>query len=143
MQVEVGARLQARRIDDVSPETMKVWAPILHDPNPIHLDRDAVRAKGLGNRLINQGPINLGYCIDMLHAAFPGGVIEEITNRFVDNVYEGDGLTASGEITEIVGLPNGYRIRCDFRLKADERDLVITGSALIALPCGSAPKEFE
>lgn len=133
MRIEVGAELPARRIDNVSPETMKVWAPILHDPNPIHLDRDAVRAKGLGDRLINQGPINLGYCMDMLHAAFPGGVIEEITNRFVDNVYEGDGLTASGEITQVVEGPNGRGVRCDFRLRADERDLVITGSALIAL----------
>ena len=133
MRIEVGAELPTRRIDNVSPETMKAWAPILRDPNPIHLDRDAVRAKGLGDRLINQGPINLGYCMDMLHAAFAGGTIEEITNRFVDNVYEGDGLTASGEITEVVDRPQGRAVRCDFRLRADERDLVITGSALIAL----------
>jgi acyl dehydratase len=133
MRIEVGAELPTRRIDNVSPETMKAWAPILRDPNPIHLDRDAVRAKGLGDRLINQGPINLGYCMDMLQAAFAGATIEEISNRFVDNVYEGDALTASGEITQVVDRPHGRAVRCDFRLRADERDLVITGSALIAL----------
>lgn len=136
MQLEVGAALPPLRVDYVSPEVMKIWAPILHDPNPIHLDREVVKAKGLGDLLINQGPINLGYIMDMLHAAFPGGTIEAITNRFVDNVYESDGLTASGTITGIEDEGSIRRIQCEFRLAADKRADVITGKATLALPVG-------
>jgi acyl dehydratase len=113
---------------------MKRRAPILHDPNPIHLDRAVVKAKGLGDRLINQGPINQGYIMNMLLAAFPGGYFEEFSNRFIDNVYEGDDLDASAVVTAVDRGPVTTRITCDFVLKAKERDAVITGKAVIAVP---------
>jgi len=134
MAIEVGTVLPTYKVDRVSPETMKIWAPILHDPNPIHLDREAVKAKGLGDRLINQGPINLGYIVNMLHAAFPGGTISTISNRFVDNVYEDDALEASAQVTGVEHVGDKVDIACDFALRAAERDLVITGKAIVTLP---------
>ncbi|MHC0054649.1 MaoC family dehydratase [Actibacterium sp. D379-3] len=136
MQIETGTILPPRRIDCVSPEVMKTWAPILRDPNPIHLDRDAVKAKGLGDKVINQGPINLAYVIDMLQAAFPTGTILTMANRFVDNVYEGDAVVASGSITGVTSAGDMLHVACDFFLKADARDLVITGQAVVAVPAG-------
>src|SRR3546814_8039781 len=73
---------------------MKEWAVFLHDPNPIHLDVEVVKAKGLGDKVINQGPANVAYVMNMLAAAFPGSRIEKMDSRFVDNVYAGDRLTA-------------------------------------------------
>mgnify|MGYP001164667901 CR=1 FL=1 len=131
MRIEPGAILPPRRIEFVSPATMKTWAPILHDPNPIHLDRDAVAAKGLGNRLINQGPINVGYCMDMLLAAFPGSVIESMSSRFIDNVYEGDAVTATGIVASVTSRGGALAVEVDFQLKADERDIVIAGKATV------------
>lgn len=137
MPIEVGTTLPALEVAHVSPETMKTWAPILGDPNPIHLDRDAVRAKGLGDRLINQGPINLGYVINMLLQAFPGGFIKSISNRFVDNVYEGDALTASAMVTAIDRDAATVCVYCDIVLRATERDLVITGKAVVEVSAAS------
>lgn len=137
MKIDVGTILPRLNVDFVSPKTMKIWAPILEDPNPIHLDRDVVRAKGLGDRLINQGPINLGYIVNMLDAAFPGGVIESIANRFVDNVYEGDALETEARVTGIERAGDTVRVACEFGLRAKERDLVITGTAIVAVPASA------
>ena len=52
---------------------MKTFAVALADPNPIHLDPEAVKAAGLGDRVINQGPAGLGYLLNMLHEAVPRG----------------------------------------------------------------------
>ncbi|KGB83316.1 MAG: hypothetical protein CL814_10505 [Confluentimicrobium sp.] len=134
MKIETGAELPAYRIESVSPETMKVWAPILRDPNPIHLDREVVKAKGLGERLINQGPINVAYVMDMLMRNFPQGRIVSMTNRFVDNVYEDDAVEATATITGVEKAGDETRVSCDFALKADERSVVISGTAVVAVP---------
>ena len=54
MSATVGSKLIPIRIDAISTETMKDWAVFLRDPNPIHLDVDVVKAKGLGDAVINQ-----------------------------------------------------------------------------------------
>jgi len=135
--LEAGTSLPERRIDFVSPDTMQAWAPILADPNPIHLDREAVRASGLGDRRINQGPINVAYVMDMLQAALPGGIIERFSNRFVDNVYEGEALLANATVTSVEQRNGIVRIGCDFVLTSLERGPVITGKSVVAIPEGT------
>ena len=127
--MNVGDTLPPFRIPAVDPEAMKVWAVALQDPNAIHLNREAVAAKGLGNRVINQGPANLAYVINMLRAAFPGGAIRSLDVRYVDNVFEGDDVSAGGTVTAI----EGGQATCDIWLRAVERDLVIKGVAVVAL----------
>jgi len=125
-----GDVLPSFRIASIDPKAMKVWAVALHDPNAIHLDRAAVAAKGLGDRVINQGPANLAYVINMLRAAFPGGALRSLDVRYVDNVFEGDDVTAGGAITAV----EGQEATCDVWLRAAERDLVIKGVAVVTLP---------
>lgn len=116
-------------IPSVSADAMRDWAIFLRDPNPIHLDPDVVRAKGLGDRVINQGPANLAYIINMLLSAFPGGQISALESRFVDNAYAGDCLTAGGRVVEA----DATRAVCEVWLIADGGRPVIQGSATIAL----------
>jgi acyl dehydratase len=132
MTLTVGDALPIFVIPSVSAAAMKDWAVFLHDPNPIHLDVEVVKAKGLGDKVINQGPANVAYVMNMLRAAFPGGSIERMDSRFVDNVYAGDRLEAGGTVT---GIENGLA-SCDIWLKADGRDLVISGKATVRLPSG-------
>ena len=47
---------------------MHDMAAVLDDPNPIHLSGEAAAAAGLGDRPVNQGPVNIGYILDMLRA---------------------------------------------------------------------------
>jgi len=96
---------------------MKAWAVFLHDPNPIHLDPAVVKAKGLGERVINQGPANLAYLINMLRAAVPGGFIESLEVRYVDNVFAGDAVEAGGTVTAVSGDSGRQKLVCDVWLR--------------------------
>jgi 3-hydroxybutyryl-CoA dehydratase len=124
MTYAVGDALPPFTIENVSPEAMKQWAVFLADPNPIHLDVEVVKAKGLGDRVINQGPINVAYMMNMLMAAFPGATIETMDSRFLDNVYGSDKVTAHGTITAV----EGNRISCEFTLDAEDPNAVSRGA---------------
>ena len=131
--MSAGDVLKPFRIAHVSPEGMKAWAKFLHDPNPIHLDPAVVKAKGLGERVINQGPANLAYLINMLQAAIPGGFIESLEVRYVDNVFGGEAVEAGGTVREVVTSGAGERrLACDVWLRAEARP-VLTGTATVAI----------
>jgi 3-hydroxybutyryl-CoA dehydratase len=125
----VGDVLPPFVIESVSPEAMKQWAVFLADPNPIHLDVEVVKAKGLGDRVINQGPINVAYMMNMLMRAFPGGRIQSMDSRFLDNVYGGDRAVVNGKVTAI----NGNTISCEFALDIDGRGTVNAGTATVVI----------
>nr|ART38517.1 G22 [uncultured bacterium] len=129
MSYSVGDALPPFVIESVSPDAMKDWAVFLADPNPIHLDVEVVKAKGLGDKVINQGPINVAYMMNMLMAAFPGGRIESMDSRFLDNVYAGDKVVASGTVTAV----EGDRIGCAFTLDAEGRGTVNSGTATVRI----------
>ena len=133
MNYAVGDILPSFVVESVSPDAMKQWAVFLADPNPIHLDVAVVKAKGLGDKVINQGPINVAYMMNMLMAAFPGGQIESMESRFLDNVYAGDKAIASGRIIAI----EGSRISCEISLDVEGRGTVNAGTATIQIE-GSA-----
>src|SRR5208282_5883291 len=126
-----GDALKTFRIASVSPEGMKAWARFLHDPNPIHLDPAVVKAKGLGDRVINQGPANLAYLINMLQGAIPNSLIESLEVRYVDNVFGGEAVEAGGTVKEVSADGAKHRISCDVWLRAEAR-AVLTGTAILA-----------
>jgi acyl dehydratase len=127
--IKPGDALPPFVIESVSPDAMRDWSVFLADPNPIHLDVEVVKAKGLGDKRINQGPINVAYMMNMLMAAFPGCRIESMDSRFLDNVYEGDRAVASGEVTAV----EGNRVSCDLKLDVDGRGTVNAGTATIII----------
>jgi 3-hydroxybutyryl-CoA dehydratase len=129
MTYSVGDALPPFVIENASPDAMRDWAVFLADPNPIHLDVDVVKAKGLGDKRINQGPMNVAFMMNMLLAAFPGCRIEAMDSRFLDNVYEGDHLTASGTVNAI----EGNRISCEFQLDVAGRGTVNSGTATLII----------
>lgn len=129
MTLQAGDSLPPFVIDSVSAAAMKEWAVFLADPNPIHLDPDVVKAKGLGDRVINQGPANVAYLMNMLMQAFPQGAITAMESRFVDNVYAEDHLIAGGSVTAV----EDDVVSCDIWLRAAGRNAVITGTARVKL----------
>lgn len=130
MTPKVGDAIAPFRIP-VTPDSMKVWAQALRDPNPMHLDPAFVRAKGLGDSVINQGPANLAYIVNALQTAFPMAEIEALDIRFVDNVFGGETVEAAGEVIEIAETGVERRTTCKVWLKALGRDLVLSGEAVM------------
>jgi 3-hydroxybutyryl-CoA dehydratase len=117
----------------VRAESMPVWAAALRDPNPIHVDARATRAAGLGDRVINQGPANIGYTINALTVAFPSAAIETMDFRFLDNVRAGDIAVACGTVTSAALADGLYRATCDLLLSV-EGEPVLSGTVSFTMP---------
>jgi acyl dehydratase len=101
-QHEVGYQLPPLVIDAIDAEKMKLMAALLRDPNPIHFDVERVQELGMGDRVVNQGPSNLSYLLNMV-TRWSGGVptLRSVSVRFLGNVFAGDRLECVGRVTAV------------------------------------------
>jgi acyl dehydratase len=131
----VGTRLPEWTVECVSSEKMKTMAALLADPNRIHFDVVAVRAVGMGDRVVNQGPTNLAYVMNML-ILWCGDVsrIRGLATRFQGNVLALDKVTAGGEITALNQTASGVEADCEVWLDVVGGERVISGTARVLLP---------
>ena len=109
----------------VPQESMDTWAVILDDPNPIHLDVNAVKQVGLGNKTINQGPANIAYILNMIEENFPNSQILKMNNKMTDSVLEGDLVSVSGHITEIKVEESQFVASCSIQLTVEEDKIAV------------------
>ena len=109
----------------VPQESMDTWAVILDDPNPIHIDANAVKQVGLGNKTINQGPANIAYILNMIEENFPNSQILKMNNKMTDSVLEGDLVTVSGHITEIKVEESQFVASCSIQLTVGEDKIAV------------------
>ena len=119
----------------VSAERMRTMAALLRDPNPLHWDRDAVAALplGLGRRTINQGPLGLGYMVNMLHVWAGSGCIRRMVTRFPQAVLDGEEVVARGTVTA-VRTEHGERLAdCALTLEHAERGVLLEAEATVVL----------
>ncbi len=130
-EVEVGTELEPFVVESVSAEKMKLMAALLRDPNPIHLDEQAVKDLGMGDRVVNQGPSNQAYLINML-LGFAGepGAIRRVTVRFLGNVFAGDRVECRGTVTEIDREARLVTVELE---ETVDGAAVMAGSAVVAL----------
>lgn len=120
----------------VRAEAMKPTALLLRDPNPIHLDPAVVRSLGLGDRVINQGPLNVGYLWEML-ARWSGdaALVRRLDVRFTSNAFAGEVLVAGGVIDHVADAADGQRVAtCAVWLCAEDGRDVVRGTARVVLP---------
>lgn len=124
-----GAVIPPWEVHAVDPARMKTMAALLRDPYPVHWDREANAALGLAGRVVNQGPLNLGYVANMLMAWAGPDAVRRLTVGFGRPVLDGDHVVAGGRVVEVV---DGIA-RCQVWLaRGDER--VVTGSAEVVAP---------
>lgn len=124
-----GESLPPLTIESVSAKAMADLAVILRDPNPIHLDRQAVRTAGLGERRINQGPANMAYVMNMLAEALPDAELKSMSIAFTANVCEDDHVSVHADVTEITEDEAGTIIDCAFQLDVRDSRPALKGTA--------------
>ena len=128
--MRAGTSLGPLTVGPVSAEKMKIYAAIIRDPNPIHWDRSELARRGLGDRLINQGPINLGYVVNMLTGVSAGPqAIKRLTVRFGENVREGDIVVARGLVRSV----EGHLATCEVWLELPSGRRAVEGTAIIEI----------
>jgi acyl dehydratase len=132
MTIGIGTEIPPYEVPSVSAEKMKTMAALLADPNPIHWDTRAAAELGLGNRPVNQGPLNMGYVMTML-GNWAGGR-DRITTfrvRFLGNVLGGDRLRATGTVTAVRDDGGRRLADCDVALQVVGGDEVLSGTATV------------
>jgi acyl dehydratase len=117
----------------VDPARMRTMAAILRDPYPVHWDREANAAIGLGGRVVNQGPLNLGYVVNMLLAWAGPSCVRRLSVSFGRPVLDGDQVTARGRVVSVADDDGERRATCEVWLDRDGEH-VVTGTAIVALP---------
>lgn len=136
MTVEVGTELPVRIVERVDIAPMKTMAALLQDPNPIHWDPDATRALGMGERTVNQGPINMAFIMNMLvaWADNDSSRLRGIRLRFMANVFNGDRVTAGGTVTALREVAGERLADCEVWLDVDGAGRALSGTATVAVP---------
>ena len=131
---EAGQQLPEHRIGPVSAEKMKTMSALMRDANPIHFDESAVRALGLGERVINQGPLNQAYVVDML-SRWAGGAdrVRGVRLRYLGTVFAGDHLCARGTVREVAEADGRRVATCDVQLDVLGGQTVLSGTATVLL----------
>jgi acyl dehydratase len=131
--VQIGDAVPPWRLEHVSESRMRLLAAILRDPNPIHWDRAEVAQRGLGNRLINQGPTNVGYLCNSLLAWAGHDSLRSLTVRFTSNVFDGDQVIASGEVLAVDRSGTEPLATCTVWLDRGDGTRAVEGTAVITL----------
>lgn len=131
--VQIGDLVPPWRLADVTETKMRLLAAILRDPNPIHWDRAEVAQRGLGDRLINQGPTNVGYVCNALLAWAGPDALRRLTVRFTSNVFDGDDVIATGEVVSIDRSGDEALATCSVWLDRSDGTRAVEGTATISL----------
>jgi acyl dehydratase len=130
--VKIGDDIPEWTMAEVDPQRMKTMAAILRDPYPVHWDRVANEAFGLGGRVINQGPLNLSYIANMLMAWAGPTCVRRLTVSFGRPVLDGDRVTATGRVVALEDHEGELRATCEVRLERDG-EIVVSGTAVVAI----------
>ena len=130
--IAVGTEIPPWTMSSVDPARMKTMAALLQDPYPIHWDRSATASLGRGERVINQGPLNLAYVVNMLLEWQGPTCLRRLQAAFREPVFDDDSVTAHGIVTALTTVDGERRAECDVRLVRDGES-VLTGTAVVAL----------
>lgn len=126
-----GDRLEPLVVEAVEAGPMKTMAVLLRDPNPIHWDVAVTRTLGLGDRPVNQGPINMSYLIELAARAAGGAdKVRRFSVRFLGNVFAGDRVVCEGQVTSLDA--DTGQATLELTASVDGRP-VLAGSATVSL----------
>lgn len=129
---EIGAGTELESISvRVENGKMKTIAAIMRDPNPTHFDVETVRILGLGDRLLNQGPANAGYLMELVRRHAGGAAnVRAFSVRYLGTVHEGDAVVCAGTVAAVDAEAKTATLELSASVDGTP---VVAGSAVIAL----------
>jgi acyl dehydratase len=132
---EPGTVLADYPVGEITRDRMVAVMEVMGDLNPIHEDEELARKLGFRG-IVNQGPANLAYVVNMLIDRLGVGArqVKLLEFRFHDNVVPGDALIARGEITARRDEGPVTEVDCSFRLDLVGGAPRLSGTATIEVP---------
>ena len=131
--VASGDAIPEWKMENVDRARMRTVAAILRDPNPIHWDPTILASKGLGDRVINQGPICVGYIVNMLISWAGPESIRRLRVGFPDAVYGDDCVIAGGCVNTVSEEDGATIAECAVWLDREDGTRTVEGTAWVAL----------
>ena len=132
--IHVGDVLPGKPGPDISIERIRMVMDVMDDVNPVHIDEALVKRMGLRG-LVNQGPSNLSYIINML-VAWTGDAdcVQRLQVRFHNLVVPGDNTIAGGSVTAVHASTPRCTVDCDVWLRLADGTTMLAGMATVTLP---------
>ena len=135
MSINVDDEIPSLDIPSVDPQRMKTMAALLRDPYPIHWDVEGNEKMGIKGKVVNQGPLNLSYIVNMLMNWQGQDCIRRLQVRFTGWVLGGDVLSAHGKVVSLDTTSDELLATCEIWLERDGERL-LEGEAIVALTNG-------
>jgi acyl dehydratase len=133
-----GTEITPYVMGEIEMERVHAVMEVMRDVNPVHDDVSLVEKRGLRGP-VNQGPANLSYVVNMLHAwAGPDLFLERFDFTFREVVIPGDVVTARGTVVSEEQVEGGRRLGCDVSLELADGTVAIDGQVRILLPAPGA-----
>lgn len=115
----------------ITEKDIRVYADIVGDTNPIHLSNEAARSRGFEKQVVH-GMLTGSLISTVMGTIFPGEgtVYLEQNLKFINPVYEGERVTATVIVTEILKPEKGiYRLYTSVESEAGKN--LIEGYAVV------------
>lgn len=116
----------------ISDETVRKYADVSDDHNPIHLDDESAKNSIFGRRVVH-GMLVASYISSVIGSEFPGAgsIYMSQSLRFEAPVYIDDTISITVTIVDISDRGNAT---LETLVKNQEDKIVISGEALVKLP---------
>jgi acyl dehydratase len=130
--IEVGVRAPEREYGPMTTRMFVRYSGASGDLNPMHYDDALARSAGYPS-VFSQGmhvaALLAGYAVDWLGAEG----VRRFAVRFRDQVYPGDVLLCSGEVTGVLVVPDGRLVTAELtaRVGADRTAVTATTDVLV------------
>lgn len=120
-------------VEDLERKDFVKYAGASGDFNPLHYDEPYARESG-NESVFGQGMLTAGYVARMVTDWFGLDRITTFSVRFQAQVWPGDTITVTGEVTEVTETDNRAVVSADLVALNQADDAVITGSVTANLP---------
>ncbi|WP_206022029.1 MaoC/PaaZ C-terminal domain-containing protein [Salarchaeum sp. JOR-1] len=118
-----------RVTEDVSREDFVRYAGASGDFNPIHYDDPHARDAGYPS-VFGQGMFTAGVASGLVRETFGLAGLREYDTRFVAQVWPGDTLTTTLEVTGVAETADGTRVEADLVVTNGDGKRVVDGGAV-------------
>ncbi|WP_040841321.1 MaoC/PaaZ C-terminal domain-containing protein [Nocardia brevicatena] len=131
--ISLGDRPEERTFGPITMTDIVRYAGASGDFNPLHHDVTAARAAGFA------GPFSMGMLQAALLATFAtdwlGAVnIRRYKTRFIEQVWPGDVLVCTGEVTDVHDAGTGIQVRVRLECRRHAGGIAVSGEADFRLP---------
>ncbi|MFB6164610.1 MAG: MaoC family dehydratase N-terminal domain-containing protein [Haloarculaceae archaeon] len=132
-EVAVGDAGPTLTVADVRREDFVRYAGASGDFNPIHYDEPYATAAG-NESVFGQGMLTAGYAASMVSDWFGLDAVIRFQTRFEGQLFPGETVTVTGELTDVTARGDGAAVVADFAAVTDDGDRLLSGEVEADLP---------